>query len=814
MVMIEIRRFFRSAKVLTVAGVVILAIGVGASALALSLLFASSSLVAAGMRHIGYATVAEETGDGGYTPTSWRKFEKLRDSFGEQTFFAAYSTPIDVKAVLDGRSHSLKVAAISDGFFSNFTEPLVAGRSFTSFEAELPAQHRIILGYLTANSLFGAPSRALGQYIALNGTSFEIIGVAPPQFAGALGDSTDAWVSAQSIIPLLMQVPQEVQARADAWKDISSFYVLAASSHISSNELSKRLDEFLKRRSKEDLALHSAQGVTRDPLRDEKMRRWLRLGAFLSCALTVLTSLNYSLLLLARVPRYIDEVRLKRALGANVKGLLVDLSIGPAMMMLVSLIGSGIVYFIGFRAAYSIPSVFGNMVHGSWQTNFLAFAIQIPFVFALTVLVALLPIVGVFKDIGAPRSGHSTTLRGGLLLQIPVIVQIALCGCIWVLSGMVLSSSWAAIHTRLGYFPNHLKVVYLEPRNQTQTFTSDGKSSFPSYAAITQILEKAKEIPGVQSAAFASDAPLEPEGYTVQLQRPDSLSEKPRNAYEMRVSPSYFKTIGSHIVRGRTVAWHGALSADNEIVISGVLARELWPGEDPVDQRVNIMYPSFAGWNSFTYPARVVGVIEDIHLSGPSSTPDPAFFSSITSPVFTVTSCLIVNGTVPLNDLQSAINTMVSMTIPDLKVSGSTDVWESLQTSIRPDKERIYCSLFSALIMGFLAYIGLYGALRYHVQARNREIAIRICLGASPWDIRKIVLWRAAWSATLAAVSSVIFWPFLAHISFHNYLGDLSWSTSRSALILLGCVVASLCVSLLPAKAAVSVSPSAVLKEQ
>ena len=256
------------------------------------------------------------------------------------------------------------------------------------------------------------------------------------------------------------------------------------------------------------------------------------------------------------------------------------------------------------------------------------------------------------------------------------------------------------------------------------------------------------------------------------------------------------------------------LSADNEIVVSGLLAREIWPEENPVDRRVNIVYPSFAGLHSFTYPARVVGVIEDIHLSGPSGTPDPVFFSSITAPVFTVTSCLIVNGTTPLHDLQNAIGATVSSAIPDLKVSGSTDVWDSLQTSMRPDKERIYFSLFSALIMGFIAYIGLYSALRYHVQARNREIAIRICLGASPWDIRKIVLQRAAWSAILATAFSVSVWPFLAHLSLNEYLGGLSWSTSRATLILLGCVAASLCVSLLPAKAAVSVSPSEVLKEQ
>lgn len=817
MIIAEIRRFFQSAKILTGAGVLVLAIGVGTSALALSLLLASSSLVTAGMRHIGYSTLAEDSADGGFLPISWLKFEKLRAASRGQESFAAYSAPISVKLEVTGKVRPLKVVAVSNGFFSIFTEPLSAGRDFTDLGAEQSTHHRIILGYRTAVSLFGMPSNAIGQFLPLNGTLFEVVGVAPLQFEGTLGDSVDGWISAHSIIPLLIQVPEGDKIGSDAWKNISSFYALAASTRLSSKALSAYFSEFLSRDGLKDLALHSAQGLTRDPQRDEKVRRWLRLGILLSCALTVLTGLNYSLLLFARVPRYIDEVRLKRALGADVKALLIDLSVGPAAMMLISLVLAGTIYLCGFRVVSSLPGVFGEMLHGSWQDNFLAFAAQVPFVCALTVLIALLPILGVFRDNGAPRSGQSSTSSQsrGILLQIPVVAQIAICGCIWVLSGMVFSSSMTAIRTPLGYHPNHLEVVYFGPRNQTVSFTSDGKKSFPSSAAISGILEAAKAIPGIRNAAFASDAPFEPKGYAVELQRPDSGNSRAPKAYEIRVVPDYFKTMGTRIIQGRTVAWHGTLSAENEIVISKLLADELWPGQDPVHQRVNIQYPAFAGRDSFSVPAMVVGVAENVRLSGPSSTPDPTFYSSITTPnSFTVTSCLIVDGIVPLHGLQNIMETRVSRIVPELKVTDSTNVWDDLQASLRPERERLYFALCSAFVMGCLAYVGLYSALRYYVQARNRELAIRICLGASSSAIRRIVLRRAALSAGLAIPLSVILWPLIAQLSFNDYLGHLSWSTGRATLILLGCVVVSLCVSLLPAKAAVAVSPSEVLKEQ
>jgi putative ABC transport system permease protein len=812
----EIRRFFKSAKILTGAGIIILAIGVGASALAFSLLFASSSLVVAGMRHIGYSTVAEESGDGGSIPISWRQFEKLRALSGEHASLAAYSVPINVNLDFDGQVRAFTVAGISNSFFSTFTEPLSAGRDFTDFEVEQTTHHLMILSYRSAVDLFGQPSRALGQFLSLSGTSFEITGVAPPQFKGTLGASSDGWISAHSVIPLLIQVPAGSHIRTDAWKDMSSFYAIAASSQISSKALSALLAGFLRTDRAKNLALHSAQGLTRDSRRDENVRQWLRLGIYLSCALTMLTSLNYSLLLLARVPRYFDEVRLKRALGADVKALLIDLSVGPCSMMLISLMGAGIIYLLGLEISLSLSGIFGDIIHGSWLDNFLAFGIQVPFVCALTILIALLPILGVFRDTGAPRSGQSTTASHNrqLLLQTPVIVQIALCVCIWILSGMVFSSSMTAIRTPLGYQPAHLKVVYLEPRSQGVTFHSDGKNSFPSYAAMNGILESARAIPGVRNVAFSSNAPLQPKGYAVQLQRPDNLNSNPLKAYEIRVSPGYFRTIGTRIIRGRTVVWHGTMSADNEIVISDLLAHELWPGQDPINQRVSILYPAFAGRDSFSYPARVVGVAENIHLSGPSSTPDATFFSSISSNGFTVTSCVIIDGTAQLHDLQNMVDVAVSRLVPDLKVGDSTNVWDDLQATLRPEKERLYFALCSGLVMGCLAYIGLYSALRYYVQVRTRELAIRICLGASPWDIRKIVLRRATWSAGLAVALSVTLWPLIAQLSFSDYLGHLQWSTPRAILILLVCVAVALCVSLLPARGAVSVSPSEVLKEQ
>ena len=817
MVIAEIRRFFRSARILTGAGVIILGVGIGISALMLSLLFASSSLVTAGMRHVGFTTFSQSNSDGDSNPISWGNYEKLQEVFSGRANFAAYSTPISTKLMIAERQRPLKVAAISNGFFATFTEPMSAGRDFTEFEVEQPTHHYIIVGYNIAVTLFGLPPSALGQFLNLDGTQFEIIGVAPRQFAGTLGNPADAWVSAHSVIPLLVSIPAGEKIGADDWKQMSSFYALASSTRLSSNALSSSFSGLLRKDNLKDLDLHAAQGITRDPRRDEKIRRWLRLGIFLACALTLLTSLNYSLLLVARLPRYLYEVKLKRALGADARALLMDLSLGPAAMMLISLVVAATIYLFGYKIAFSLPAVHADMVHGAWMDNFLAFAIQVPFVCAMTVLIALLPILGVYRDNGMPRSNQTITAShaSGLLIQIPVVAQITLCACIWVITGMVFSSCLAAIRAQLGFQPAHLKAVFFEPRAHLLSFKSDGTNTFPTRAEIESVLDAAMATPGVRNAAFSSDAPLQPKGFAVKLQPLDNGNSPAQEGYEIHVSPDYFKTMGTRIIQGRAVAWHGTLTAENEIVVSKLLADELWPGKNPINQRVNVTYPTFAGIESHSIRAMVVGVSENVRLSGPSSTPDPTFYSSVTQPVFLVNSCLIVDGTVSLNALENSMQTTIDKVIPVLKVSSeSSNVWDDFQQSLRPERQRLYMSLCGAFIMGCLAYVGLYGALRHYVQARNRELAIRISFGATPWHIRKIVLKRAAWSACVAIAMCVLFWPLIAQLASNQYMGNLSWSTSRAVLIMLGCVFVSLCVSMLPARNAVAVSPAEVLKEQ
>ena len=175
-----------------------------------------------------------------------------------------------------------------------------------------------------------------------------------------------------------------------------------------------------------------------------------------------------------------------------------------------------------------------------------------------------------------PDCSNTSGKSSGILLQLPVIAQIAFCGCIWILAGMLISSSLAVIRAPLGYDPRNLTSIEMVPRSQTISFTNDGSNSFPTYSSMKEILEQVSVIPGVRSASFSSSGPFQTERGTITLQRADEATGLSRTAYRISVSPEYFKTMGTRVTQGRPVAWHGTLSTLDEIVINETLKRELW----------------------------------------------------------------------------------------------------------------------------------------------------------------------------------------------------------------------------------------------
>jgi predicted permease len=811
MIIRETRRFFKSNPLLSLTGVLLLSVGVGSSAVSLSLLLTFSSPEFPGMRSQGYATIGEGESGSVAMPVPWKRFEELDREQHGAVRLAAYSPSGESVRLASGKS--VRVAAISSGFFSGFAVPLAAGRDFAPGEAEVAGEHKAIISAALAQILFGSPSAALGRAVLLNGDAYQITGVAAPAFHGIFGDSADVWVTANSVVPLQLNLPNSDRSSSGLWKYLNTFYFLAASDLESSDQLAANAGRLFPLRAGDGSSLGAAQGISIDWQRDRTLRRWLRLGLGFSLSLAFVSCLNVCLLLLARAPLLVEEVRLKRALGAGTGRISIELATGPAAMMSAGLLASLLLWAVALVVVARLSPLNEQLLLGSATTVLLALARQMFLTFALVLSISLVPAAAALRSSAAPRMGNTTTAgrRVMFLMQVPVSVQIGCAIGFSILAGMIGASVLALVKQPLGYDPSHRLVVCLAPSTGTMVFHGTTGAS-AQFLALSRVIDRVRALPGVEAVSYGA-APFVGGSSVDSIQIADTSSTLPLLANHAVVTSGYFNTIGSRILRGRDVSNWIATGTSHEIVINNMLAAELFQGADPVGKSVNLIVPARFGMRLFKYSATVVGVVEDARDAGYASSPRPTFYEeghaySDARPL------LVVYGEESAHSLEVWTRQAVAELMPGMGLDRIYSISDEINASLAPERFRALGALAGSAVMTAVALIGLYGSLAFYLRAKRREMAVRICLGASPGTIRRMVLVRAFRCAFVAALLSLPMWLIFEKLSANDYLGQVSWSPGRAAAITLICVAGSVLLAMIPAAAAASISPVSVLKDQ
>ncbi len=812
----EARRFCQKNPFLTVSGVAILALGMGVSALALALLMTFSSLVYPGIKSMGHATIAEQTQDGGSFPIAWNQFERIGQFAASYARLAAYSREISSEVLIGGHRESMSVAAISKQFFTVFTGRLAAGRDFDATEEDQSGRHVAILSYRLAATMFGTYSQAVGRSLTIAGLPYEIVGVAPRSFGGMFGEHVEVWVPLSAIVPLLLDGFSSGSSDRTAWKAIAAFYVLAISEHSTSQALTQRLAGSLQLVKHGEVPLHVSVGLTTDPVRDEKYRKRLRLGLALCVTFTFVSSLNFALLLLTRTSRYAEQIRLKRILGASGSRLAAESIAGPAALVGMGLFCAGIFLLFGIALITRMPGFYGQVGQGAWGTALSAFSFQLPLALVLTGVISLLPMLSLARENVSQSAGYTKTAsrRTNILMQVPVILQIALTMGTWLLAGMVIASLIKEMAEPLGYDPNRLQVVRMGPSSGSLTISVAGNGVSPMTLSLASLIHLTETIPGVYSAAYTSATPFEREkGAPPAIERIDRATVSvPRTVREYLVSPEFFRTMGARFLAGRNFPPHGGSS---EIVINETLARELWPNQDPVNRPVKLIFPAFSGLPSHVKSAIAVGVVQDLRSPERARTALPSIYRSFYSTgLMDFTPNLVVRGSISPSAFKTALGPQVTTQLSGMSIQSIYDVGEMTKAIFRKEAQRSYVALTGAIMMAIVSYVALYASLTYFVATRRRELAIRICVGAPPSSIRKIIVYRAVSSVLIALILSAPLWLILARHLSTELLGDLVWSTDRAIALSAACIVLSILIALIPARTAALVSPSEVLKEK
>jgi putative ABC transport system permease protein len=319
--------------------------------------------------------------------------------------------------------------------------------------------------------------------------------------------------------------------------------------------------------------------------------------------------------------------------------------------------------------------------------------------------------------------------------------------------------------------------------------TSSGRMQTAFY---DDLLRGIRSVPGVRTAGAAVTLPIGGDDfgatYTVEGQPVPKPSEEPVAGYQI-VTPGYFNAIGMKIVAGRDFDDGDSAEAPAVVMVNQTLARQAWPGTDPLGRRLRIGRNPSAPWQT------VVGVVTDIRHLGPAAPPRPELYEVHAQSPFSFMAFVVRTEGDPYSTV-GAIRHEIARLDPSLPLSGVRTMDEHLWRSLaRPRFLSALTASFGGLAL-VLAVVGIYGLIGYTVTQRTREIAIRSALGARRGDVLRLVLSKALLLAAVGVVSGSLLalslTKLLSGLLFGVTPGDPWTFAAVAALLMLSALVSAL----------------------
>jgi putative ABC transport system permease protein len=712
-------------------------------------------------------------------------------------------------------AREVPVAVVSAGFFGFFNAPPRAGRYFTSDEDAPPTGASVaVLSYAAWQSRYAGRADAVGARIQIGAVVYTIVGIAPQGFVGL-------WPST----PPVAFIPVATFAGSVIGSDWPTTYT----SSFGLGTLVRRRPGVTVDAASADLLqafLRSIRAESGDQVRAEERIAAIRPRAIAGPVLlergpersgvaTVATWLggvtvivlliacaNVANLLLARSLNRRREIAVRLALGVSRVRLLSQML---TESMLLALAGSalGIVVAVWMSATLTasfLPGTERPPVASDPRT--LAFVAIVTL--AVGVFSGLLPmwqarrptITAELKSGARTGTYHRSLTRSFLLVGQGALSLVLLVG-----AGLFVRSLRNVADVRLGFDADSVLMVETEMRDVTL-------DSVQGVALRRRLLAAATTVPGIEYASLRRSEPFGGMSagplHVAGIDSVWKFGRFERNA----VSPDYFRTMGTRLLRGRGIESSDVAGAPRVMVIGASMGEVLWPGQDPLGKCVRIGRVD-------TVPCTyVVGVAEDIQIRSFEAETrlfyyylPAAQYEPDEGGLFVRTSGDPKQFIEPLRRrLQEEMPGSSYVTVERLGelVERESRSWMMGATAF---------SAFGALAL-LLAAVGLYSVIAYSVAQRRQELAVRVALGASASDVMRLVVGEGL----RFAVSGVVVGGALALLA-GRWIAPLLFDQSPRDPVVFGMVASALLVvailaSAIPAFRGARADPNLALRAE
>ncbi|MEX2152029.1 MAG: ABC transporter permease [Gemmatimonadaceae bacterium] len=695
-------------------------------------------------------------------------------------------------------------AFVSGDFFAVMGVKPLRGRLFAPEELQVSGPRAVVVSHGFWQQQLGGSESALGQRLMLDGADFTVVGIMPPTLDFPL--KVEMWM------PREMR-PKLPSRTAHNWKVVGRLApgVTLDAARRDVSTVARRVRE----QHGEDTWMVDAALV---PLHEQLVGRTkgtltvLMAGSLL---LLLIACANVVSLLIARMSARTGEVAVRLALGAG-RARLVQQCLAESLILGavagavgVLLARAGVTLLLKLQPA-NLPRM--DEVRVDWQVLVFAVAVSIAAAVAMGIITAWRGTRGNLRDALA-HSQRGASASSERVRRVLVVAQVAMAVVLLVGTGLFARSFVRLLSVNPGFRLDRQVVVDVSH--------SGPQAERPML--YDEIIARFRTIPGIAHVGGVSAMPLggtgggngtflimsgadgrmDIEDFERVMRNPERVGEA-----EFRVAgPGYFEAMSVPLVRGRLFEDRDVAQAPHVALISNSLAKTRWPNEDPIGKVIQ-----FGNMDGDMTPFTIVGVVGDVREQSLATEPRPTFYASYRQrPGYTFAFSFVLSGAADPAAVASAAQRIVRAVRPDLPARVRT-IHAIVAGSVADRRFVLWLvAIFGIAALG-LGALGVYSVISYLVAQRNRELSIRVALGAKANDIMRLVIRQGIGLAGLGIVIGA-----LAALGATRLIASMLYGVSATDPLAFGAVVVTLTLvatlaSWVPARRAARVKAMDVLR--
>jgi putative ABC transport system permease protein len=829
-------RLWRRQPILALAAIVSLALGIGANTAIFSVL---NAVV---LRPLPFPdadrlVVAWETSADNPTrwvaPANFLDWQREARSFTSMAAFGGFAANLTGL----GEPERLRAAGASGTFFSTLGVQAAVGRTLVPSDDAPGAPAVAVLTDGLARRLFGTSSAALGRELTLEGRPHAIVGVMPATFAMPMVANAEVWLGSDRGIPRSFPFPGDITAVRDS----HILYVVGRLADGATREVARQeLASIMGRLARTYPDTNEGLGATVVGLHEQVVGDVRPLVVLLQLAVALMLAIgcaNVANLILGQVAGRQGELAMRVALGAS-RGRLVRQLLAETMVIAVP---GGILGLLlaawGLDALVALaPAELPRAGEIAMDGTTLAFTLAVTLATALAFGIG--PALSRSRASVADATAQSQRVAGNHSVrrwhQVMAVGELALAQVLLVGAGLLLASFLAAQRVELGFVPEGRIAadLSLAPDRYARPRAGSSPDDFrvdiePKRQLVDQVLTRLRNTPGVRAAAAAFTAPMAGapnRGIALEGQDEKLTVQGPSADFQV-VTPDYFRALGITFVRGRAFDDSDREGRPPVVIVNQAFVDRFMPGRDPLGRML-----MFGGDRRH----EIVGIVANTRYRDVERAAEPTFYIPLHQnderwPFLSFTvwfddastrgaggDVRSAGASAPASPstIASAIRSAVREADPNQPVARIRTYDELLASALASRRfNTLLVGVFSLTAL-LLAALGTYGVMAYGVASRTRELGVRAALGASPTDLRRMVLRQGAWLSGAAVVMGLgVAWlatQSMAALLFEVRPGD-PWTFAAVAAVLSS---VALLATWLPARAATRVDPIRALREQ